>query len=365
MSYRNRIRTGTLLMATVPILLMFAGCGGKAETASAHSREVKAVTGHARLLTVPRTVSATGSLQAGTTVMVSTRMMGWVREVHVTEGQHVSRGEPLLAIDDTDLQARKSQAQAGITEARAVLTNADKMLTRFENLYAEKSVSGQQLDDVRTGRDRAAAGLEMARAGLTEVNVQLSYLDIKAPVDGIVTRKMIEAGNMANPGLPLISMESLGDMKVVAHLGEKDISSVALGTPVTVTISSLSDTQFHVPLTKIVPTANPGSRTYDIEARLNTDDARLKSGMFARVSVPIGERQAVVVPAAAVARRGQLTGVWLMDDDRIARLRWVRLGHPLAGPGGESYEILAGLSGDETVILSSEKPLTEGDRVVN
>ena len=172
---------------------------------------------------------------------------------------------------------------------------------------------------------------------------------------------MIEEGNMANPGMPLITMESAGDMKVVAHLGEKDVSAVAIGMQVAVEVTSLSGANFKVPLTKVVPTANPGSRTYDIEAALITTDPRLKSGMFARVTVPVGTREAILVPAPAVHKRGQLTGVWIVATDGTAHLRWVRLGHQI----GDDFEVLAGLSGTETVVLGSETPLTEGDRVVN
>lgn len=360
MSNRNQIHSGAALVM-LTMLFLLAGCGNKAETASAQGKDIKATTGQARLASVPRNVTATGSLQAGTTVMVSTRMMGWVRTVHVTEGQPVAKGDPLISIDDSDLRAKKAQAEAGIAEASAVLVNAQKMVERFEKLYAEKSVSKQQLDDVLTGRDRADAGVKMAKAGLAEVNVHLSYLDIVAPVDGIVTRKMIEAGNMANPGMPLINMESAGDMKVIAHLGEKDVSSVSVGTLVTVEVTSLSGAVFEVPLTKVVPTANPGSRTYDIEASLVSTDARLKSGMFARMTVPVGTREAILVPVAAVRHRGQLTGIWTVSADGIAHLRWVRLGHQI----GNDYEVLAGLNGDETVVLGSAAPLTEGDRVVN
>jgi len=362
MSIRNQISTGALVMGMVATLLTVAGCGDTGETASARGKDVKATTGQARLAVIPRNVTATGSLQAGTTVMVSTRMMGWVRQVHVSEGQNVAKGDPLVSIDDSDLKAKKAQAQAGIAEAQAVLANARKTAERFEKLYAEKSVSKQQLDDVLTGRDRAAAGVKMAKAGLAEVNVHLSYLDISSPVDGIVTRQMIDEGNMANPGMPLISVESIGDMKVVAYLGEKDVSSVAVGAIVTVEVTSLSDASFRVPLTKVVPTANPGSRTYDIEAILGAEDPRLKSGMFARVTVPVGTRRAVLAPTAAIERRGQLTGLWIVGNDDIVQLRWVRLGHRVAA---DEIEVLAGMDGTETVVLTSEQPLSEGDRVVN
>ncbi|MCB1184634.1 efflux RND transporter periplasmic adaptor subunit [bacterium] len=361
MSNHRNIKSGVALLALSALLLAAAGCGGKAEVAAAAAKDVRATVGQARLAAVPDVVTATGALEAGTTVMVSTRMMGWVREVHVREGQAVAKGDLLISIDDTDLKAKKAQAEAGIAEAKAVLANAEQMAKRFEALYADKSVSKQQLDDVLTGRDRARAGVRMAEAGLKELQVHLSYLEIRSPVDGKVTRKSIEAGNMANPGMPLLWVETEGDMKVVAHLGEKDIAAVAVGTLVDVKVTSLAGAEYSVPLTEIVQTANPGSRTYDIEAALLTQDPRLKSGMFARVTVPVGTRDAVLVPAAAIHRRGQLTGAWVVAADGTAHLRWIRLGRPQ----GEDFEVLAGLDGTESVVLASEQPLAEGDRVVN
>lgn len=342
-------------------LVLVAGCGTKSsETNEARPQDVTCTTGRAQVTEIPQTVMATGSLEADQSVNISTRMMGWIRKIHVQEGQMVRRGDPLISIDDSDLRAKKSQAEAGITEAKAVLANAERMAARFENLYAEKSVSKQQLDDVLTGRDRAAAGVEMAEAGLREVNVHLSYLDISAPTDGIIARKMLEEGNMANPGMPLMILEDTGRMKVVAHLGEKDISSVKIGDPVRIDVTSLNGATYTAPLARIIQSANPGSRTYDIEIYIDHPDGRLKSGMFARVSVPVGTRQAVLVPTAAIIQRGQLTGVWTVNDQSVAHLRWVRLGNAT----GERTEVLSGLDGHETLVLSHAAPLAEGDKVV-
>ena len=361
MLFRKNTHHPVLLTAALVILLAVSGCGKKTDTKASSSKDVKGTTGQAVLQMVPQLVTATGSLEAGRTIMVSTRMMGWIRKIHVREGQTVAKGDLLVSIDDSDLRAKKSQAEAGIVEAKAVLTNAEKMAERFEKLYTEKSVSKQQLDDVLTGRDRAAAGLSMAKAGLTEVNVHLSYLSITAPSEGLVARKMIEEGDMANPGMPLVSLESTGAMKVVAHLGEKDVSAVTIGDMVTIDVTSLDGAVFTAPLDKIIQAANPGSRTYDIEAVLDNPDPRLKSGMFARVSVPVGTREAVMVPSEAIIKRGQLTGVWTVHADGTAHLRWVRLGRAI----DDSMEILSGLAGNETVVLSTQQPLAEGDRVVN
>ena len=362
MAFLNSLKKtmGRLLMIPAALFLI-AGCGSKPESSQAPSRDITGRTAPASQTQIPVVVTATGNVEAETSVMISTRMMGWVKKIHVVEGQVVAQGDPLLSIDDTDLQAKKKQAEAGIAAAKAVLANAEKMAERFENLYAEKSVSKSQLDDVLTGRDQAKAGLAMARAGLTEVNVHLSYLDIAAPTGGMIARKMIEQGNMANPGMPLLILEQNSRVKIVAHVGEKDVSSISAGDPVTVDVSSLAGAVYQTELARVSPTANPGSRTYDVEAYLDNPDSRLKSGMFARVTIPVGTRMAVLMPAEAVIHRGQLTGVWTVGQDGIVSLRWIRLGHSQ----GRFIEVLSGMTGNETVVLSTDQPLVEGDRVVN
>ena len=361
MAFVKSLQIKTALLGLIAIaLLVGAGCGSKSESTAPTPKNVPCTLGEARLETVPQHVVATGSLEADKSVMVSTRMMGWVKKIHVTEGQAVSKGDPLLNIDATDLLAKKTQAEAGIAEAQAVLANATKMADRFERLYADKSVSKAQLDDVLTGRERAAAGVKMAKAGLREVNVHLSYLSIVAPTDGVVARKMVEEGDMTNPGLPLLILEQTQKIKVVAHLGEKDVSTVKAGDVVQISVASVAGAEFTATLDRVIPTANPGSRTYDIEATIDNTDGKLRSGMFARVRVPLSSRQAVLVPAEAIIRRGQLTGVWIVNQNSEAHLRWVRLGHRQ----GDGLEVLSGLQGTETLILSSRSPLAEGDKVV-
>jgi len=131
---RARLAPGALL---VVLTIALAGCGGGNEPASYQPKEVRAEIVVAARTTVPRTVMATGELEAQNSVEVSTRMMGHVREVLVREGEKVTAGQCLLRIDDTDMLARKRQAEAAIAEARAVLENAETNLARFERLYAE------------------------------------------------------------------------------------------------------------------------------------------------------------------------------------------------------------------------------------
>ncbi len=356
MATQNKKTLVILALATA----LLAGCGKQDGTTAEQGKDVRAEVLRVERTTVPRLVTASGAVEAARTVLISTRMMGWVNAVHVEAGQIVAQGDPLVSIDNTDLIAKKAQAKAAIVEAEAVLVSAERMVGRFERLYAEKSVSKSQFEEVVTGRDRAAAGLDMARAGLREVNVHLSYVEIKAPTAGLVARRMIDPGDMANPGVPLLRLEQADQVKIVAHVGEKDVSSLTAGDPLTVDITSLPGAVFETTIARVVPAANPGSRTYDVEAYLDNTDGRLKSGMFARVNIPVGTREAVLVPTTAVTRRGQLTGVWIMDDQGRVRRRWIRLGHG----DGETYEVLSGLEGGETLIVSSDAPLVEGDKVV-
>jgi len=165
---------------------------------------------------------------------------------------------------------------------------------------------------------------------------------------------------MANPGQPLVMLEQTGVMKVRAGLGEKDVDLVDVGADVRVKVTSLDQAAYTVPVARILPAANPMSRTFDLEAYIPNQDGRLKTGMFARVEVAVGSRDAVLVPAAALHPRGQLTGVWLVDDAQTAHLRWIRTGRS----HGDEIEVLSGLQGGETLVLRADLPLVEGDKVV-
>ncbi len=356
----SRAAAAALIVAAAALGPLAAGCGRESRAPESTHREVSAAVATAERTQVPIVVTATGSVQAAARADISTRMMGWVRRVHVEEGQTVRAGAPLVTIDDADLRAKRAQVEAGIAEATAVVTNAGKTAARFEKLYAEKAVSKQQLDDVLTGRDRAQAGLAAAQAGRDEIANHLRYLDIVSPIAGLVVRKTVQPGDMASPGMPLISVEQVDRMKIVARVGEKDVNSIATGDSVTVEVTSLPGATFRATVAKVVPAADPGSRTFDIEVFVPNADARLKSGMFARVLLATGRRDAVLVPETAIVARGQLRGVYVLGADDAVALRWVRLGRAEGG----RIEVLSGLAGGETLAVAPAEPLVDGDRVV-
>lgn len=348
------------LLLVLALALGATGCGDKAPEVRPVGADVSCETLTLERETLPVSVTAVASVEPETRVHVSTRMMGRISALHVREGDVVNKGQRLLTVDAADLMAKRDQVEAGIREAKAVVANAEAMAARFENLLAAKAVSKSQYDDVMTGLERARAGQAQAEAARAELDVHLSYLDIRSPADGVVTRRMVEVGDMAAPGHPLLFVDVLDSMKIVARLGEKDVGAVSAGDRARIEVSSLDDATNSVEVARVIPSANPGSHTYDVEFLVDNPDGHLRPGMFARAVFTVGTREGVLIPRSAVIERGQLTGVFTVDADGLAQLRWIRLGDVV----GDRVEVVTGLRGDETLILSSAQPLAEGDRVV-
>ena len=161
-------------------------------------------------------VTASGKIEAENSANLSTRMMGYVTKVHVQVGQKVGAGQLLVSINNTDLQAKKAQVDASILQATAGFNNAKKDYDRFMNLFKQQSASQKELDDMTARYEMAKAGLEGARQMRNEVVAQFSYSNIKAPFSGVVTNTFVKEGDMANPGMPLVSVEGASKLQVMA-----------------------------------------------------------------------------------------------------------------------------------------------------
>lgn len=228
----------------------------------------------------------------------------------------------------------------------------------MQALYDQKATPKKNLDDARTGHARAQAAVQTAEASLKEIEVTLAYSAVRAPFDGVVTRKMTEAGDMATPGAPLLVVEDPSRMKVVARVSEGAIDALRIGGAAAVEIDAAGSRRLPCTVARVVPAADPASRTFDVEVVLDNADGRLRSGAFARLLIESGERRAVLVPKAGLVRQGQLEGVYVADGD-VARLRWVRTGQDY----GDRAEVLSGLSGGERIVVSDVDRLRDGDKI--
>ncbi|WP_026775596.1 efflux RND transporter periplasmic adaptor subunit [Polaribacter sp. Hel_I_88] len=307
-------------------------------------------------------LSVSGKIQATKSADVSTRMMGFIDKVHVNVGDNVKKGQLLVSINNADLQAKKAQVNAGITQAETAFINAEKNYNRFKNLMANNSISQKEMDDMTANYQMAKAGLESAKQMKNEINAQFSYSNITAPFSGIITNKNIETGDMANPGMPLISLETPSNFEVIAMIPETEISEIEKGTEVNVLVKAIDKT-IKGKVSEVSTSAKNTGGQYLVKIDLEKTEATILSGMFSTIQFPIERKSAsssmVLIPQEALVKNGQLTGVYTVSESNTALLRWLRLGRIY----GNQVEVLSGLNADESYIISADGKLYNGAKV--
>ena len=292
------------------------------------------------LETASATLSFPAEVVAEERVELATRASGIVRRVTVDVGSRVRAGELLVALESGDVGAGIAAARAGATQAR-------RYLDRIVALEMDGAATPQELDDAR-------ARLAMAEAEVQRAESQFGYVNLSAPFAGVVTERRVDPGDLVVPGQPALTLVSSGGLEVRADLPGERASQVKAGDPVTVVVPGA---RLPALVTRVVPALEGASRRFRVEVALEAPPAAagLVPGMFARLELVGGGDQTRWMPADAVVRRGQLTGVFVVETDTL-RLRWVRLGEQRA----DAVEVLAGLAGDVRLVRRPAPQLADG-----
>ena len=297
---------------------------------------------------------STGTVRAKTASVISSRMMGTVTSLRVREGDRVGAGQLLLVIDDSDVVQRVKAAEKGLEGAKQNQSLSDITYQRYKKLYDEKALAGQELDQIETRKKVADIEYERAKAMLAEARVYQGFTRITSPVSGVVTEKKIESGSMAVPGMPLLTVEDNSAFRVEVNADEKLAGRLKAGMAVTVFIDSLNR-ELAGKVAEVVPSIDPQSRSFLVKIAISEKD--LKNGNYAKVSIPVGKKQVLLVPKKAVVEKGQLTGVYTVDKNSVIAYRLIRVGKAY----GERVEILSGLNpGDAVVVDGVEKAVDGG-----
>jgi RND family efflux transporter MFP subunit len=320
------------------IAAALAACGGEqppappAATPSASGYEV-----HAETLAV--TIPVEGSVTARQRADISTRMMARVSDVPADLGSRVCAGETLIRLGIEDVAANRAKAEAAVQVARAARDEAARQAARMDTLYAQDAVALVQRDGARLGLTAAESQLAMAEATLREVESAAGYARIVAPFDGVVVARSVDPGDLAAPGQPLLVLESAGARDAVIAVPADVAAGLGVGGLVTVEAPDGRTTEGRIRV--MAGGADPMTRT--VEARVAVP-ADWPTGVSVTALVPAGTRLAVAIPASAVVRRGQLTGVNVLTTGGPT-LRWVRLGRAV----GQRVEVLSGLEPGERI----------------
>ena len=374
--YRKRKHWRQMSVALAAAGMLIHGCGGGNAEAPSKAEIVSGL--HLQKVEwqkIADELEAPGSVIAVATAQVAARTMGTVIKVAVQEGDAVKRGQLLAQLDERELSARRNAAQAasqgavsgvaqatkGLAAAQAQADVMQKTYDRYVYLKEQKSVSPQEFDEISAKHQAAQANLEQAKAGLSRAESGASqagaesqaaedvasYARVVAPFDGRVVRRIVEAGSLVSPGMPLFVVEDASRYQLEATLPAESQAIVKKHSVARVQLDALGEKSLPGKVSEIEAGADPASHTW--KARLDLPgETGLRSGMFGRAFFARGEKPALMVMSEALVTRGQLTGVYVVGDGNLMHWRVLTLGKPI----GNQREVLSGLSGGETVVLN-------------
>lgn len=368
--------------ATVALAVSIVGAGCSMRSAAATPAAVDpvpVVTAVATVTDVTGTIDVGGILQARTTATIAARILAPVREVRVSPGDRVRRGQTLVVLEGDDLAAgaqaarsaaiaaeqgaKAASAELQAAEASVVLARASH--ARVVGLHARGSATAQELDDataalrsaearVEGAAARVAQGtslVEGARAASQLAATTHTFAALAAPFDGVVTEKLVEPGNLAAPGVPLLRLEDTSGFRLEVRVDESRVSDVSVGDHVPVLLDA-TRTSMDGTVVEISRSIDADARAFLVKIAV-PDTPHLRSGVFGKARLSGPSRRGVTVPPSAIVRRGQVTSVFVVDQG-VARVRLVHV---------SGREVVAGLSESERVILAPPTDLTDGRRV--
>ncbi len=322
-------------------LAFLAGCAKHSESVdtAAHLPPAPVRVGLVRTEEVPALTEITGTVRPIQRATIAAKVMGAIVELPVALGQRVKAGDLLVKISAGEISARVLQAQSQLNQAK-------RDLDRERDLLAKNASTA---DMVKSLEDRFA----MTQAMVREAEVMLGYATVLAPFDGVVARKLVNAGDLAAPGMPLLEVEGTDVFQVEAGIPDSLTTQLAVGTPLTVAVPT-DGTTFVGQLVELSSAADANAHTVPAKISIPAGTA-VRSGQYARVQVPGAPIRALLAPAAAVSTLGQMERVFVASEGR-AVLRLVKTG----APRGDRVEILSGLADGDRLVLDPPAGLREG-----
>lgn len=300
----------------------------------------------ATLDTVSRSVRATGTVEPIRTIVVISQLAGALLHVAVEEGDVVRAGQVLARIDSRELQAQMRSAEATLEVAR-------RAAERSEQLRAQQIITVAEYEAEQ-------AAYAAALATHDQLRTRLNYATVRTPISGVVLEKLVEAGHVVGTQSRLFTVGDIDPLVVRVPVSELDVTALAAGDTVQVTVDALPGADLVGRVRRIFPAADSTTRLVPVEVALAGSSSRqVRPGFLARVTFALSPRTGVLtVPAGAVLEAASGSAVFVVDDGRALRKRVQR---------GDTYdgrvEITAGLSPGDTVVVAGNAELRDGAAV--
>ena len=342
------------LLLVLAATLALGACGGDAPAGKA----APAATPPLETLVVARESARRervwdGVIEAVNQATLSAQTGGRVLELPFDVDDYVPAGAVVARFTDVEQQSAQRRAQAALAAAESTAREAEADYERIREIHARKLVAKAQLDQATARRDGARAALDSARAALRESAEQVDYTVIRAPYSGIVVKRHVQVGETVRPGQALISGISLGELRVEVQVPQSDVAAIREHRQAAVILDAASGERLEAKEVVVYPNADPQTHSFRVRLELPAQETGLHPGMTVKVAFTVGEAQRLLVPAAALLQRSEVTAVYVLDAQGPT-LRQVRIGHRY----GDRVEVLAGLDDGERIALD---PVATGE----
>ena len=352
---RSPLLRFSLLMLSLAVL---TACGGKddAEADAATTSALPVSVAAAQTQVMPRTVLVSGPVSAFEEMQLGVEISGQrVTALNVDVGQYVKKGQILLQLDHRTLDSELAQADASLRQAQASQELARLNYQRSEKLAAEKLISESSLDELRANRVNAEAQTATARALRDSAQLRRDFADLRAPADGLISKRLVQPGQVVSAGTELLRLIRDGRLEWRAELPEDQLTGVAVGNPVQLPYAGQTITGR---IRAVTPGVDAQTRTGTVYADL-PEPGTLKQGVYVEGRIVTGDGEVLTIPTAAIVQRDGHSYVFSVNDKQQATRHRVRTGQALQG----RTAILEGLKAGDKVVVDGAGFLGEGDRV--
>ncbi len=304
-----------------------------------------------------RSVDGSGTIRPHRTVTVSAEIPGQVVAVFVDEGLPVEVDDLLARINDTDIRLQLDEARSAVSKDRVDLAKED--YERMQSLFERGVVSRAVVDGAKSQYLALDSAYRSGQARIRQLEEQLRKASIRAPISGRLASRSVNPGEFVAPGAPVAVIENMQEILVVLEVSDRDVVKIRPGQVVETTTDAFPERVFRGIVESTAAAANPVTRTFAVEARIDNRDGSLRSGMIARLRILLEESRATVMPIEALIDREAAAPAVFVMADGVARRRSVVLGQRW----DREVEVLSGLTSDEEVIVSGKERLADGRRV--
>ena len=332
-------------MFVAAAVIMTAGCGNtsskKSETAEVVVADPTVSVAQVFVREVPQEAVYTSTVQAYVKNNIAPQMAGRITKINVEIGDFVKEGQILAEID-----------KAQLLQAQLQLQNQEVELQRLKSLYEEGGLSQSDYDAIQVQYNVLK----------TQVENLVENTTLRSPINGVVTARNYDVGDMYAMSMPIFTVEQIVPVKLLIGVSETDYSKVKKGDSVTVTADAIPDKTFYGKVNRIYPTVDPATRTFTVEVKIDNSYKTLRPGMFARATVNFGSNNNVVIPDVAVVKQ-QGSGerfVYVLNEDNTVTYKNVVLGRRM----GAEYEVLEGLQDGDKIVIGGQIRLKDGVKVI-